>query len=149
MKLEDLKKHIIEGIGKEHIEGDYIIFDADADLEFQVLKNFNLLELLTKNKKVSYTKLNLNILLELQSLREKWGSPIGINSSYRSKDYNDKMEGAKASQHLISNALDTFPINGKIKEYQKFIKENKKTGGVGMYKTFVHIDCGSTRSWIG
>lgn len=149
MNIQYLKTHIICTLGEKAIEGNYLVFTNDSDLEFNVLPNFNLLELLTKNKSDSYTKINLNILLELQYLRDLWGAPIGINSSYRSKKYNTALGGAKASEHLVSNALDTYPVNGKIKEYSKLVKENKKTGGTGFYKTFVHIDCGRTRTWNG
>lgn len=130
------------------VDGDYIEFNAGTK-DFQILPNFRLKEFLTKNSKDSFTRLNLNIMLELQRLRILFASGVGISSSYRSPAYNRSVNGATSSQHILGNALDTYPINGKISEWKKLVKANKKTGGVGFYKTFVHIDTGRTRYWEG
>lgn len=133
---------------KVKVEGIYVIFDRNSP-NIQITENFKLLEFLTKNKKDSYTKINLNIILELQRLRSIFGSGIGINSSYRSLKYNKSIGGASLSEHIEGNALDTYPINGSIKEWKNTVIKNKKTGGIGIYKTFVHIDTGKTRYWEG
>ena len=130
------------------VSGDYIEFNKTTP-NFQLTKNFMLQEFLTKNKKDTTTKINLKIILELQNLRTIFGSPIAISSSYRSPSYNKSVNGATSSQHIYSNALDTFPLNGDIKGWLSCVVKNKKTGGIGQYKTFVHIDCGNTRYWKG
>jgi zinc D-Ala-D-Ala carboxypeptidase len=41
-----------------------------------------------------------------QPLREHFGVEIGISSFYRSAELNEKIGGAKASQHLTGHAMD-------------------------------------------
>ena len=146
MTLQELKniceKHNIK------ITGDHIVFDKNTP-NFQLTKNFKLHEFLTKNQKDSTTKLNLNIILELQNLRTAFGSPIGISSSYRSTSYNKSVNGATSSQHIYGNALDTYPLNGDVKGWITTVVKYKKFGGVGQYRTFLHIDTGATRFWRG
>lgn len=146
MTLQDLKNICEKNNIK--VSGDYIEFNSKTP-DFQITKNFKLQEFLTKNQKDTTTKINLNIILELQKLRTIFGFPIGISSSYRSVSYNKSINGASSSQHILGNALDTYPINGDIKGWLNCVVINKKTGGIGQYKTFVHIDTGSTRFWRG
>ncbi|WP_099369863.1 D-Ala-D-Ala carboxypeptidase family metallohydrolase [Sphingobacterium sp. 1.A.5] len=146
MTLKELKDLCLKNNIK--VDGDHIEFNASTP-NFQLTKNFRLQEFLTKNKKDTTTKINLKIILELQNLRTLFGSPIGISSSYRSPSYNRSVNGATNSQHLYGNALDTYPINGDIKGWLSTVVKNKKEGGCGQYKTFVHIDCGATRFWRG
>ena len=146
MTLKELKDLCLKNNIK--VDGDHIEFNASTP-NFQLTKNFRLQEFLTKNKKDTTTKINLKIILELQNLRTIFGSPIGISSSYRSPSYNKSVGGAKNSQHLYGNALDTYPINKDIKGWLSCVVKNKKQGGVGHYPTFVHIDTGATRFWKG
>lgn len=146
MTLQELKdlceKHNIQ------VAGDHIQFDKNTP-NIQLTKNFKLQEFLTKNRKHTTTKINLKVILELQNLRNLFGSPVGISSSYRSPSYNKSVNGASSSEHINGNALDTFPVNGDIKGWLTCVVKNKKEGGIGQYKTFVHIDCGATRFWRG
>src|SRR5690606_13255378 len=130
------------------VTGNYLEFDINSK-NFQITENFKLHEFLTKNNKDTFTKLNIDIIIEVQNLRTAFGSGMGISSSYRSPAYNRSMNGATSSEHIKGNALDTYPINGKIAAWKKVVRENKKTGGRGFYKTFVHIDTGRTRTWNG
>lgn len=146
MNLETLKGIVIKN-GLQIKDGHYIEFNKNTP-DFQILPNFRLQEFLTKNKKDTFTRLNLNIMLEAQDLRTKFGSGIIINSSYRSPAYNKSIGGAEHSEHMNGNALDTKPANGDIKGWKKTVRENKKTGGRGLnYEKFVHIDTGRTRTW--
>ncbi|MEN5085696.1 D-Ala-D-Ala carboxypeptidase family metallohydrolase [Sphingobacterium faecium] len=129
-------------------DGDYLEFNLQSP-NFQITKNFKLHEFLTKNKKNTFTRLNANIIAEVQDLRDIYGSGIGISSSYRSPAYNKSVNGATSSKHMLGDALDTYPIDGKIAAWKKTVRDNKKSGGIGYYRTFVHIDTGSTRNWNG
>jgi len=146
MNLKDIKdlceKHNIK------VSGDHIEFNKSTP-DFHITKNFKLHEFLTKNTKDTATKINLQLILELQNLRNLFGSPVGISSSYRSPSYNKSVNGATSSQHIFGNALDTYPLNGDIKGWITTVVKYKKFGGVGQYKTFCHIDCGATRFWRG
>ncbi|MFE2863200.1 YcbK family protein [Sphingobacterium multivorum] len=129
-------------------DGDYLEFNKNTP-DVQITTNFRLHEFLTKNQKNSFTRINANIIAEVQDLRDIFGSAIGISSSYRSAEYNRSVNGATSSQHILGNALDTYPINGDIAAWKKVVKDNKKSGGTGYYRTFVHIDTGRTRFWNG
>src|SRR5690606_39547181 len=104
---------------------------------------------MTKIIKDTLNNHNIDIIIEVPNLRSAFGSGVGISSRYRSPAYNRSMKGATSNEHIKGNALDTYPINGKIAAWKKVVRENKKTGGRGFYKTFVHIDTGRTRTWNG
>ena len=93
---------------------------------------------------------NLNELVEnLQIIRDYIKQPMHIISGYRTPKYNRKIGGARKSQHMKSKAADIVVKNMKPKELREIIinliKEDKiKTGGVGLYTSFVHYD---TRGW--
>ncbi len=129
-------------------DGDYLEFSINSK-NFQVTENFKLHEFLTKNRSNTFTRINANIIAEVQTLRSIFGSAIGISSSYRSPTYNKSVNGASSSEHILGNALDTYPINGNIKGWKSTVKQFKSSGGTGYYKTFVHIDTGRTRTWNG
>ena len=57
----------------------------------------------------------------LQPLRNEMRCPIRINSGYRSKALNEKINGAKNSDHLFGKAADIY-IPGKMEMAFYFIK---------------------------
>jgi uncharacterized protein YcbK (DUF882 family) len=69
---------------------------------------------------------NLRALCEniLQPIRDKWGSPLYVNSGYRSPILNRKVGGVPTSYHCSGNAVDitTKDVN-KNKELFKMIVE--------------------------
>ena len=87
----------------------------------------------------------------LQKIRNHFGKPVNINSGYRTATYNKKVGGATYSQHLYGTAAD-ITVSGvepkKVAEYAETLMPNK--GGIGIYKTFVHIDVRAVKSrWNG
>jgi uncharacterized protein YcbK (DUF882 family) len=154
MTIQELRQHIIDGLGEKYIsecEGRfYLSFDKEDDLTFKVLPNFTLGEFLTKNKVDTYTKLELGVMTLLQAIRETFGSPVVVSSTYRSKSYNSSLNGATASQHILGTAVDSSPKDKSlIKKYKEVIRKMNINGGVGEYPTFVHVDRGSKRRWNG
>lgn len=146
MTLEELKNICLKNNIK--VTGDFIEFNKSTP-NFQLTKNFKLQEFLTKNTKYTTTILSLKIILDLQYLRTIFGAPVAISSSYRSVSYNKSVGGATASAHIKGLALDTYPVSGDIKSWFNTVFKYKKTGGIGQYKTFVHIDVSNTRFWRG
>ena len=91
----------------------------------------------------------LELVENLQIIRDHVGKPVRIISGYRTPKYNRKIDGARKSQHMKARAADLKVSDVSAKELHKIItdliKEGKiKKGGVGLYRTFVHYD---TRGW--
>jgi uncharacterized protein YcbK (DUF882 family) len=91
----------------------------------------------------------------LNDLREKYGYPIYINSTYRDKDYNKAVGGKKNSLHLEFNAIDFTVKNQKdLKSlyeildkwdkteglFQTILPKPKGNFGLGLYPNFIHLD---------
>ncbi|HAT2715701.1 MULTISPECIES: YcbK family protein [Aeromonas] len=79
--------------------------------------------------------------------------PFIVNSGYRSKRTNAKIEGAaKDSYHTLGKAMDGR-IEGIPAAYLGRAIAAFKTGGVGFYvnrkNDFVHADVGRVRYWLG
>ena len=147
--IQELKDRITDLLGEKYInecDGRYFLqFDANDDLSIQVLPNFTLGELLTKNKVDTFTKLELGVLALLQTIRDNFGYPVVVSSSYRSNAYNKSLDGATSSRHMVGDAIDSHPKDKKrLGEYKSVIRKMNIPGGFGQYPSFVHID---TRPW--
>jgi uncharacterized protein YcbK (DUF882 family) len=90
-------------------------------------------------------------------IRERCGKkPITVLSAYRTVARNAAIGGAKNSYHLHGLAMDLKPPAGMtVDEFYNIIKKDARPlgiGGLGKYKTFVHIDMRTgTRllEWLG
>lgn len=85
----------------------------------------------------------------LQNIRNQFGKPIIINSGYRTPEYNKKVGGATRSQHCYGTAVDIV-VDGVspasvAAAAEKALKEMDYPGGIGLYKSFVHVDVRSKR----
>lgn len=90
----------------------------------------------------------------LDELREYYGEPIIINSSYRSPKVNEMEGGRSDSLHLVFNAIDFtvknkqdlmglyLTLNNWDNMRNKFSYLPKTVGnfGLGYYPTFIHLD---------
>ena len=98
-------------------------------------------------------KLILPALRVVDELRADLGRPIVILSSYRSPAYNAAISGAaKASYHMRFQALDIAVSGMAPPEVFEALKKRRDrgefAGGLGLYRTFVHIDSrGSNATW--
>lgn len=85
------------------------------------------------------------IATQLEIIRMQFNQPIVINSAYRTREYNTKVGGAFASQHLTASAVDIV-VKGYTPQYvftiiRSLMKSGMLMGGcVILYKTFVHYD---------
>lgn len=87
----------------------------------------------------------------LQDLRTHFKKPITVNSGYRTDKYNNKIGGAKYSQHKYGNASD-IKVKGitPIEVYNYLDGKYPNSYGIGLYKNFVHIDVRPNKSrWKG
>jgi hypothetical protein len=124
----------------------------------QLTKNFKLREFTCKDGTAVPSEYIDNVQLlakNLQVLRDYLDEPIRVISGYRTKKYNTRIRGARRSQHMLAKAGDIKIKSMKPREvYEliiKLIKEGKMmSGGVGIYKTFVHYDVrGYNARWTG
>jgi uncharacterized protein YcbK (DUF882 family) len=94
----------------------------------------------------------LSIAIIANMLRTRFGHPIRVLSAYRSPRYNDAIGGAANSMHLQARALDLAPSDPtKIRQWIEFLEKEHVLrtwdGGLGVYRSFCHIDNGRHRKW--
>lgn len=84
---------------------------------------------------------------KLNALRDKWGHPLVVTSGARCKWWNDKILGAKGSQHLLGRAADLAVANTNESCSLHALAEQLGFGGVEIGKGFIHVDTGPKRHW--
>ena len=91
----------------------------------------------------------------LDGIRHHLGVPMRLHSVYRSPAYNRSIGGARSSQHMLFKAADwSAPARGDAADWAATVRKLRAdglySGGLGQYKTFVHVDVrGSQASWMG
>lgn len=124
-------------------------FDADEFLEY-----FSR----SRNGKLNSEpprKLWENIIPTLRivdDLRDYYGRPCVLLSSYRSPSYNRAVGGASKSYHMSFLALDIAISGRRPKDVFTILslwrRQGKFTGGLGLYTNFAHIDTrGTNATW--
>jgi Peptidase M15/Fungal cellulose binding domain len=83
-------------------------------------------------------------------LREGWGGPLRCVSGARCKAYNKylimtNVPAAPKSAHIDGQALDLRPVDGRIKEFQEYVKGRLEELNIRMESpidapTWVHVD---------
>ena len=124
----------------------------------QVTKNFKLSELEFSDpipaEKIASA---IELLQNLQIIRDHFQRPIVIISGYRSPERNAAVGGADKSQHLEAKAADIkiagVPTEEIYNRIDKLISQGKiKQGCLGKYikSGFVHYDVRGTKArWEG
>ena len=83
----------------------------------------------------------------LNEIRVAFGNPIIVNSGYRSPEHNRAVGGVDNSLHCQGLAADIRPRDAKdLERLQALCDKLNPRGGVGFYKTFVHVDCRGKRA---
>ena len=91
--------------------------------------------------------IDTDLVAILQRIREHFGKAITINSAYRNKAYNAKIGGATNSQHTYGTAADIVVQGVKPEDVAKYAEYlMPKSGGIGLYPTFTHVDVRVKRS---
>lgn len=94
----------------------------------------------------------LRLASELDDLRKKWGSAIGVTSWYRPYDVNAEVGGVPNSQHLTGKAVDIYPYKGDGVEFEQWLDKkswrNKALGyGQRSNRGFSHCDLRGRVRW--
>ncbi len=88
---------------------------------------------------------------ELQKVRTLIGKPIIITSAYRTKEWNTLIGGAKYSQHLTANAVDSHAIGLDLRIYLVYLVRYTNFGGfcIGSHikNDLIHSDL-RTKFWV-
>lgn len=79
----------------------------------------------------------------LEWLRGQWGEAIVVNSGYRDPAYNKAVGGENDSTHMLFMAFDISMRTRTPKEIAQRLEKHPDANklGIGIYKTFVHVDC--------
>lgn len=106
-------------------------------------------------------RLDDELVVLLQCIREHFGRPVHITSGYRTAARNAAVGGSKASQHLLGRAADFWvegvPV-GTVADYAETLLPGR--GGIGRYPKdaahpgrstgWVHLDTRPAKSrWKG
>lgn len=103
------------------------------------VKNFSVYEFACKHCK--RVRLKPDLLVKLEELRKAIGNrAIIVNSGYRCATHNRNVGGAKNSQHLYGSAADIVARGISVNTLYNHANKVFSNGGVGRYKTFVHVD---------
>lgn len=91
-------------------------------------------------KHTGENEMNEDFLRDINELRDACGFPFIITSGYRSPDHPIEAAKAVPGVHTAGIAADIF-VSGGYQRY-KLVKEAIKMGfgGIGIAKTFVHVD---------
>lgn len=95
--------------------------------------------------------IDTDLVKVLQKIRNHFGKAVTITSAYRTPTKNRAVGGQVYSQHLYGKAAD-IKVKGvspkKVAAYAEKILP--KSGGIGVYNTFVHVDARATKArWNG
>lgn len=83
---------------------------------------------------------------KLQAFRNGLGKPVIINSGHRCRKSELRVGGVMGEHRRVAADIIT-----QGHDRQNMILEARKVGftGVGLYKTFIHLDTGPVRQWFG
>lgn len=88
-----------------------------------------------------FDHISLQLVEELQDVRDHFGSSVAINSACRCEEHNQRVGGSRGSKHKLGIAAD-FTVKGvSNKEVQAYLlSKHKDRYGIGVYSTFTHLD---------
>ena len=94
---------------------------------------------------------DIKLVYLLEAIRERFKKPVKITSAARCKNYNKQVNGVKTSKHLQGIACDVQIKDVKPYDVYKFVDEYSPNHyGIGLYKSFTHIDVRANKSrWKG
>jgi hypothetical protein len=86
----------------------------------------------------------------LEIVRNRFKQPIAIVSGYRSPSWNKKVGGASGSFHVKGMAADIKIPGVSPTDIYRFCETRFPICGLGLYRSWVHLDCRPTKArWGG
>lgn len=91
------------------------------------------------------------LVMVLETIRAHFDAPVVIHSGYRTPQYNAKVGGVAHSQHCYGTAADITVKWQTPEAVAAYVRQLMPDwGGVGIYKSFTHVDVRETRAdWQG
>ena len=91
-----------------------------------------------------FDKMDKALLLMLDNLREAYGYPIKLTSSYRSPEHPIEARKTKPGEHAYGAAVDIICVGGEatFKLVEAAIKVGFTRIGISRKKNFVHVGIG-------
>ncbi len=97
------------------------------------------------------------LLRALDEALEQTGAAVRVNCGFRCPKHNAEVGGVQNSRHMKGEAVDLAPVHPSTftpVELAKFINrelgvKGDYQGGLGIYRTFVHVDIGRRSRWNG
>lgn len=91
-------------------------------------------------------------MLQAMAAKSHAHEPLIVTSGFRTQKTNKLVGGAKHSYHMSNangffHAMDFHMRHVPVKTLSTYARAIQQ-GGVGTYKTFVHIDVGPPRTWV-
>lgn len=91
--------------------------------------------------------ISMELATALQTLRDKAGLPLTINSGFRCVKHNAAVGGAKHSQHLYGTAADVaLPQGFSPVQFAALADSLNKFDGLGIYDWGLHVDVRGTKA---
>jgi uncharacterized protein YcbK (DUF882 family) len=91
-----------------------------------------------------FSKMDSNLLEKLDNLREVYGYPIKLTSTYRSPDHPIEAKKSKPGEHAYGAAVDIACVGGEATF--KLVKAAIEVGftriGISRKNNFVHVGIG-------
>lgn len=110
------------------------------------MKYFKTSEFDSPDKPGSGSLMSETLLEMLDEVRDKLGSPIKINSGYRTHEHNAKVGGkpktetSKGSSHMYGLAADLSCTNSTDRYNLIFLLQETGFQRIGVGSTFIHVD---------
>ena len=91
------------------------------------------------------------LVVVLEAVRNHFDAPVIINSACRCPAYNEEIGGVLLSQHLLGTAADIRVEGRTPQEVADWLElQYPDRYGIGLYRTFTHIDVRPARCrWRG
>lgn len=105
--------------------------------------------LLVQNESVQTSCFKPQLVSMLHDAEAHFGKKIVVTSGFRDPAHNQRVGGAKRSQHLHCNAADIQMVGVSKWDLARYFRSRADIGGVGTYcsTNSIHVDIGPRRDW--